>query len=370
MHRNEKSKKNTIERLRMILDNPYNKDTHINDEKYLNELREKLINPSKEDNIYIHRISDYDADSLKPKVKIHKKEEDDLNIPEFKQVETEPQIEEEIKDDSYENESLFEIEKIEKQLPEFLEVNSDDNKISFEEIHEEIKEGNNNIKKIENIHEDIPEWEPVEAKEIRFEEVKEDELESTKDLPKWKPIDNEKIKDKVENLQLEEDNEELSRLEHDPKINVFDDIKSIDYRIAELLYNNRITSIEILRNKSIKELSKIKGIKKKLAKKIKNELNEISVKFESVVTKESKDLDKNDISMKTNGSDLKINEIIFKYGEYGLYKKEIILGSGKKRTIRFFSKTKPDEGVPVDLPEEYEVIVNKKTGVPYIRKKN
>ena len=114
----------------------------------------------------------------------------------------------------------------------------------------------------------------------------------------------------------------------------------------------------------------IKGIKKKLAKKINNELNEISVKFESVVPKESKDLDKNDISNKTNGSDLKINEIIFKYGEYGLYKKEIILGSGKKRTIRFFSKTKPDEGVPVDLPKEYEVIVNKKTGVPYIRKKN
>ena len=52
-----------------------------------------------------------------------------------------------------------------------------------------------------------------------------------------------------------------------------------------------------------------------------------------------------------------------------LYEKEIDLGRGKTRTIRFFSKDVPDDSIPTTLPEDYEVKINKKTGVPYLRKK-
>ena len=43
--------------------------------------------------------------------------------------------------------------------------------------------------------------------------------------------------------------------------------------------------------------------------------------------------------------------------------------AGKKRTIHFFSKNKPDVGEPIQLPKGYEVKVNTKTGLPYLKKK-
>jgi hypothetical protein len=45
------------------------------------------------------------------------------------------------------------------------------------------------------------------------------------------------------------------------------------------------------------------------------------------------------------------------------------LGDNKKRVIHFFSKDEPEDSIPSSLPENYEVKINKKTGVPYIRKK-
>ena len=49
--------------------------------------------------------------------------------------------------------------------------------------------------------------------------------------------------------------------------------------------------------------------------------------------------------------------------------KEIKTANGKMRTIHFFSKKKPDDGEPVPLPEDFEVQVNQKTGLPYLKKK-
>ena len=59
----------------------------------------------------------------------------------------------------------------------------------------------------------------------------------------------------------------------------------------------------------------------------------------------------------------------FQYKGYTLYQKEMDLGNNKKRIIHFFSKDVPDDSTPSPLPKDYEVRVNKKTGVPYIRKK-
>ena len=59
----------------------------------------------------------------------------------------------------------------------------------------------------------------------------------------------------------------------------------------------------------------------------------------------------------------------YRHGDYTLYVKDVETKSGKKRTVHFFSKGEPEEGEPAKLPKGYEVKVNKRTSVPYIKKK-
>ena len=68
-------------------------------------------------------------------------------------------------------------------------------------------------------------------------------------------------------------------------------------------------------------------------------------------------------------AEIKPDTKAYTHGDYSLYKKEIETSGGKKRTIHFFGKQKPDTGEPVPLPDGYEVKVNKKTGLPYLKKK-
>ncbi|MFO7678293.1 MAG: hypothetical protein R6V50_07935 [Thermoplasmatota archaeon] len=63
-----------------------------------------------------------------------------------------------------------------------------------------------------------------------------------------------------------------------------------------------------------------------------------------------------------------IAEAAYTYGEFVLYKKEVRTATGRKKPIHFFSKTIPDIGKPVKLPEGYEVRIDKKTGLPYLKK--
>jgi ERCC4-type nuclease len=76
-------------------------------------------------------------------------------------------------------------------------------------------------------------------------------------------------------IQLEEKQEKdqlESNVDLDYKINAFKDLDTIDDEIAVLLFNNGFTSIDVLKNASVKDLIKIKGIKKKIAKRIKKEI--------------------------------------------------------------------------------------------------
>ncbi len=57
------------------------------------------------------------------------------------------------------------------------------------------------------------------------------------------------------------------------------------------------------------------------------------------------------------------------YRGYTLYKRETGKLRKGKKTIHFFSKEKPDNGRPVQLPDGYQIAVNKKTGIPYLEKK-
>ena len=131
--------------------------------------------------------------------------------------------------------------------------------------------------------------------------------------------------------------------------------------------------------KRIKRNDRKRARKRKIATKIKKEVSKLSedkiaketaaelIKIEeNPIIKgdeqESYDADKM--------SDSKLKEIKgFRHREYTLYKKEIEIKSGKKRTVRFFSKAEPEEGEPIELPKGYKIKENKKTGVPYLTKK-
>ena len=41
-----------------------------------------------------------------------------------------------------------------------------------------------------------------------------------------------------------------------------------------------------------------------------------------------------------------------------------------KRKMYFFSKRSPHRGIPCDMPDGYEVKVNSRTGLPYLKYKN
>jgi hypothetical protein len=60
--------------------------------------------------------------------------------------------------------------------------------------------------------------------------------------------------------------------------------------------------------------------------------------------------------------------MVYKHENWTLYTRDVKLKKGSI-TIYFFSARVPKSGTPCDLPEGYTVGVNKRTGLPYVRKK-
>lgn len=174
--------------------------------------------------------------------------------------------------------------------------------------------------------------------------------------------------------------EEIPSAKEDKAKDIFKDIRSIDGKIAKLLLENGIESVEILKTKTIKDLKKIRGIKRKVAKQIKKEVKRLSViteanvdttTFETVeehfIKEDTDEWESFDVE-KIAESDIK--ELTgFIHGDYTLYEKEIETKTGKTKKVRFFSKAEPEEGEPIDLPKGYEVKEKVKTGLPYLKKK-
>jgi hypothetical protein len=59
----------------------------------------------------------------------------------------------------------------------------------------------------------------------------------------------------------------------------------------------------------------------------------------------------------------------YTYQGWTLYTRDVKLKGGRMQTIYFFSKRTPKSGKPCELPPGYEVGVNKRTGLPYLKKK-
>jgi len=61
---------------------------------------------------------------------------------------------------------------------------------------------------------------------------------------------------------------------------------------------------------------------------------------------------------------------VFKYGNYTLYTKKIKLKNvGRELDIYFFSSHKPKSGTACAMPDGYEVGINSRTNLPFLRKK-
>ncbi len=61
--------------------------------------------------------------------------------------------------------------------------------------------------------------------------------------------------------------------------------------------------------------------------------------------------------------------MVFEYEGWTLYTRDVNLKGGRIQTIYFFSKRTPKSGTQCDKPENMEVGVNKRTGLPYLKKK-
>lgn len=59
----------------------------------------------------------------------------------------------------------------------------------------------------------------------------------------------------------------------------------------------------------------------------------------------------------------------FTYGIYTLYSELVRLKNGKTQLIYFFSRHRPKSGTPTAFPDGFEVEVSKRSGLPYLKKR-
>ena len=164
---------------------------------------------------------------------------------------------------------------------------------------------------------------------------------------------------------FEEENEDIPEIKAEEIKDAFEGINSIDDKISNLLLKNGITSIQDLNNMTIKDLTKIKGIRKKIAKQIKKEVNE---HFDKLSEDAEKQMDFDEEEWESIPEEESVEGPVFMHEDYTLYEKEIVSKSGNKRVVRFFSKGEPEGAKAIGLPKGYKVRKNKKTGVPYLKK--
>ncbi len=123
-------------------------------------------------------------------------------------------------------------------------------------------------------------------------------------------------------------------------------------------------------------------MKRKLAKQIKKEIDQqipetntsefIPIKQKVTKKKEKKKIGDSgewELSSSKEKTQHSSSLKICTYKEYTLYKRDIRKPDGKRSTIHFFTKSKSGKGHPCALPDGYRIAINKKTGVPFVKKK-
>ena len=242
---------------------------------------------------------------------------------------------------------LFEVEKPPlrpEEIPEFIEVKPEQKEETEEPVFKKEKPSEEEPLTItissETSEEDesLPQWQAIEEKEEKEEPV-EKPITKRKRRGFFKP--EEEKKEKTQTFS-ESEKQPLKKIEK-----TSDDIwEPLDEKKKESSSNNETKRIEKTPDK---EQTKKKGKKSSSDQKVNKKSGE-----------EKKNEEKNKSQSDSPG---------FQYNDYILFQKTIKISDKEKRTIHFFAKEPPETGEPAELPEDYEVKINRKTGVPYIRKK-
>lgn len=370
----KKDKKEDMDKLRMILDSPLDAKSVTSEDPLLDSVRKRLVGePSQQDIKFRESLSDLTkkSDSLVPQVKIHQPEKscqtysDKKSVEEIKRVEPEkPQAPAKIErrfdiEETIDPEDLYEIEKVEISNLKPSEIK--------QQMH------------VVDEKENLPEWIPVDTLEKMNS--------AEKPIDEWIPVDT--IEKKEPELRLEpvpiveKPEPKIPLIVQDKKTDVFHKIKSIDAKTAEILYEHGFTSLEKIQDATVKDIVAV-GVEKRVAKAIRKELNKTQKQQEKEAKKQMLQPKKSVVEPKkpAEGAEewesyrheqteepTKEESAVFTYGEYTLYKKEIETSDGKKRTIHFFSKTPPEAAEAVPLPDGFEVKLNNKTGLPFLKRK-
>lgn len=410
----KKDKKEDIAKLRMILDSPFDAKSVSSNDEFLDSVRKRLVGePSKQDIKFRESLSDLTkkSDSLTPQVKIHPPEktcqtfidikpEKEIKHVETEKIQTPATIERRFDiEDLIDPKDLYEIEKVE--IP-----NSKPGEIK-QQIHMVAEKENlpewipvETTEKVKSEEKTVDEWIPVDVSEKKeTKETKEELVPEWSSVTPWKKnkASLSEQKPQPEFVPIAEEPElrlepahisEIPRLkipliEQDKKTDVFHEIKSIDAKTAEILYEHGYTSLEKIQNMAVKDVVAA-GVEKRVAKAICKELDKTKKEQDketkkqmrqpkkTVVeqTKPAEDVEEWESYRHEQTAELKKEEPpVFTYEGYTLYKKEIETSDGKKRTIHFFSKTIPENAEAVLLPDGFEVKLNDKTGLPFLKKK-
>jgi hypothetical protein len=486
MPQEKKSKVADIEKLRKILDNPTDptvKKLISEDDTALASIRKRLVGSdgkTQRTDSFLRKF-----DSFEPKVVVRSRQmpvsqpsvkplpvfTPVLSLPEFEHIPSSMPLPTVASPAfSFTGEELYEIEKVDVVIPEFLEVTPKEATQRFERyapsapynepavLDQKLPEWqpvDDTVQKQQHIQpetpasEPIPEFEPIEShmtpKPTTEKRVEWEPLPSTEPAEKppehvveFQPVEpfepspegqsKKEIRDaKKAAKQQQKEEKRLQKLERQkqkleakekarqekqrtkeqhmiqpveepliqpenitevesPPMNIdlsaFKGIESINQKTAELLYKNGYFSIDNLQEASVDDLVQIQGIKRKLAKQIKKEValkttvpqesEFIPMKEKISVTKPKETAEDLSEWESYHAEELEIvptSKPAFSYDVYTLYKRETVEADGKKTTVHFFSKEKPADGVPSPIPDEYQMAVNKRTGVPYLRKK-
>ena len=335
------------------------------------------------------------------------KEKEESTIKEFTEVKT---IEEKTLPPKNLNETKEEIHtwepiklektKVEKEMPsEIIEEKPAD--ATFEEVSEvKVEAPVTDIKKIEAEQK----RRGKELKKKRKEEKKLKKIEEKKSKRAAKQNEKETKRAEVErgkNLQIEEyeqkkiqkeEKEKQKKLEEEEKKQISEIVaqgenevsdkseikaKKIEEKRAknekEAHIKAQIKKDKILVASEKKELKKSKKRKKEEEKNKGAEPKTPELKKEKNFSFEKKIVEDMATEWESYHVDVvpntKADTSIYTHGDFILYKKEIKTVDNKKRTVHFFSKKTPDEGDAVQLPDGYEVKVNTRTALPYLKKK-
>ncbi len=479
MSREKKSKVGDITKLRRILDNssdPALDSLLAKDENALESIRRRLRGISSTDRLSSHSLH-LGFTSMEPRVIIHEKIpsppprsiplrptiESSMSLPEFALVSLSssstqtppPAI-------PFDTEDLFEIEKVEQSVPEFIEVTpkqskqflndrqimtqndtpptqesslpewqsvTDEQDVTIQESYEQQKTNSTpefeqvtiiqtpdsqqeeSILKKEEPSEISVDFLPVEPSESSYQMLTKQQIrglkrtqrKKEKEAKKLQRIEQKRLKKEKRQKEKEEKQtkkqqlpplqgaeerqgnletfEPIDTLQQKNYRDSFKGVECIDEKTAELLYKNGYFSIENLKDTTIDDLIQIRGIKRKLAKQIKKEIGQKIVPFDTdefvpmkqTTTKKKSAKKLNDtVEWESYPAEKKktkqVSPPICTYKKFTLYKRVSSSNNRKKTTIHFFSKEKPQNGQPTQLPEGYHIAVNKKTNVPYLKK--